>query len=247
MKRPFRSSRRSKWKISSTVLISFLSQHVLKQKFRFLEEPINPFPHCWIISTGDATETEAVTALTACFCFCENSLQRKREEGREKSLEKATWFSWSARMLVLFSALPQMHEERGGGRHPGAISQRHQVIFPGQITDYLKKRLEVLGWSNDTTFPRSFSCMKHPFRVHIVQRQPMELFLSKNLCEHSLFPAAGDTFSFLQVRKAVVRWNAWIRGYLFRVISRRSQECQAHPTEKHLSQTKSPVQLPVLH
>lgn len=101
MKRSFRSFRRSNQKISSTVLVSFLSQHVLKEIFKFLEESINSLPHCWVISTGDATETELVTALTTWFCFCENSLQHKREEGRKKSLEKATWSSWSGRMFVL--------------------------------------------------------------------------------------------------------------------------------------------------
>lgn len=99
MKKSFRSSRRPKEKISSTVLVSFLSQRVLKENFRFLQEPINSFPHCWIIPTGDATETEPVTVLTTWFCFCENVLQHKREEGREKSLEKATWSSWSGRSI----------------------------------------------------------------------------------------------------------------------------------------------------
>lgn len=60
-----------------------------------------------------------------------------------------------------------------------------------------KKRLELLGWSNDTTFPRSFSYMKDPFRDHVVKRHPVDLLLSKNLNKHSLFPASGDMLSFL--------------------------------------------------
>lgn len=125
------NKKRSEKKVSS-VLLFLLSQHVLKENLKFLEEPVNSSPHCWIISTGDATKTEPVTALITWFRFCENSLHHKREEGKEKSLKKATWSFWTGRMLFLFSAQPQMQEDLGKKRHPGTVCQRHHV--PGDFS-----------------------------------------------------------------------------------------------------------------
>lgn len=162
MKRSLRSSRRSSQNISSTVPVSFLSQHVLKASFKFLEEPVNAFPHCWVTSTGDATEKEPVTVLTTWFCFCENSLQRQREEAREKSLEKATQASWTGRMFEVAECfdlrVPVLHHLSPAGLTRGAKRTALRSIShkPSRHLGYKTKPRNV--------FSRPFEALDHPLK-----------------------------------------------------------------------------------